>query len=166
MSVSNFPKRDFYDQFKISFHRFRLGKSGRIIPERKSVKREDRFVENLWHRMAIGNLVPVTEFKQLPYDYYCPSVKNLADRVYSVWGVYFASKAAVDRHKRGFGCVTKHKLASQLIPVARPTLDEETENMRCEENEEDDVIPIITIADILANAPFEEVSVVLTEDDE
>ena len=140
MSLSNFPKRDFYDQFKISFHRFRLEKSGKIIPERKPVKTKDRFVENLWHRMAIGNLVPVTEFKQLPYDYYCPSVKNLADRVCSVCGIYFPSKDAVDRHKRGFGCVTKHKLPSQLIPVAQPTLDEETENMGCEENEEDDPI--------------------------
>ena len=149
MSASNFPKRDFYDQFKISFHRFRLEKSGRIILERKSVKTEDRFDENLWHRMAIDNLVPVTEFKQLPYDYYCPSVKNLTDRVCFVCGVYFPSKAAVDRLKRGFGCVTKCKLPSQLNPVARPTLDDETENMGCEENEEDDVMPIITIADIL-----------------
>ena len=166
MSVSNFPKRDFFDQFKISFYRFRLEKCGRIIPERKSVKTEDRFVEKLWHRMAIDNLVPVIEFKQLPYDYYCPSVKNLADRVCSVCGIYFPIKAAVDRHKRGFGCVTKQKLPSQLIPVARPSLDEETENMGCEDNEENDVMPIITIADILANAPFEEVSVVITEDDE
>ena len=28
-------------------------------------------------------------------------------------------------HKRRFGCVTKHKLLSQLIPVARTTLNEE-----------------------------------------
>ena len=55
-------------------------------------------------------------------------------------------------YKRGFGCVTKHKLPSQLIPVARPTLDEEIEDRVCEENEEDYVMPIITFADILANA--------------
>ena len=68
----------------------------------------------------------------------------------------------ITRHqKRGFGFVTKHKLPSQLIPVARPTRDEEIENMTCEENKEDNVIPIITIADILANGPFEEVSVVI-----
>ena len=66
------------------------------------------------------------------------------------------------RHqKRGFGFVIKHKLPSQLIPVARPTHDEEIENMKCEENKEDNVMPIITIADILANGPFEEVSVVI-----
>ena len=57
-----------------------LEKNGRIIPEKKSGKAEDTFVENLWHRMAIDNLVAVTEFKELPYDYYCPSVKNVADR--------------------------------------------------------------------------------------
>ena len=34
--------------------------------------------------------------------------------------------------------------------------------MACEENEEDDVIPIITIADTLINASLEEVSVVIT----
>ena len=99
MFVSNFPKRDFYDQSKISFHHFRLDKGGRIIPERKSAKTKDTFVENLWHRMAIYNLVPVTEFKQLPYDYYCPSVKNLANRVCSVCGAYFPITAAVDRQK-------------------------------------------------------------------
>ena len=69
-------------------------------------------------------------------------------------------------HKRGFGCVTKPKLRSQLIPFARLTLDEEIEYMECDENQEDDVMPLITIADILANAPFEKVSVVITEDDE
>ena len=39
-------------------------------------------------------------------------------------------------------------------------------DMACEENKEDDVIPIITIAGILVIAPFEEVSEVITEDDE
>ena len=71
------------------------------------------------------------------------------------------------RHNKfGSGCVTKHNLPSQLIPVAQPTIDEEIENMACEENEEDDVMPVITIADILSNAQFEEVSKVITEDDE
>ena len=108
----------------------RLEKNGRIIPEKKSVKAEDTFVENLWHRMAIDNLVAVTEFKELPYDYYCPRVKNVADRVCSSRGVYYPSKAVVDRHRRGFGCVTKHKLPNQLIPVARPSLGDEIEDTR------------------------------------
>ena len=60
---------------------------------------------------------------------------------------------------RGFGCMTKHKLPSQLIPVTRPTLVEEIEDMTCEENEEDNVMSIITIANILANAAFDKVSV-------
>ena len=38
--------------------------------------------------------------------------------------------------------------------------------MACEENKEDDVIRIIIIAGILVIAPFEEVSEVITEDDE
>lgn len=46
------------------------------------------------------------------------------------------------------------------------SLDEETENEACEENDEDDVMPTITIADILANAPFEKVSIVIIGDDE
>ena len=45
-------------------------------------------------------------------------------------------------HKRGFGCVTKQKLPSQLIPVVQHTIDEEIEDMTCEENEEDDVMTI------------------------
>ena len=82
--------------------------------------------------MAIDNFVPVTKFKQLPYDYYCQNVKNLDGCVCSICGVYFPSKATVDRHKLGFGCVTKQKLPSQLIPVARPTFNEEIEDMVCE----------------------------------
>ena len=57
-------------------------------------------------------------------------------------------------HKRGLGCVTKHKLPSQLFPVARPTLDEEIEDMTCEEIEEDNVVPIITIANINVPIPM------------
>ena len=45
-------------------------------------------------------------------------------------------------HKRGFRCVTKQKLPSQLIPVVQHTIDEEIEDMTCEENEEDDVMTI------------------------
>ena len=60
--------------------------------------------------------------------------------------------------------MTKHELPSQLISVARPTFDEEIEDKACEENEEDNMIRIITIADVLANAQFKEVSVLITED--
>ena len=126
------------------------------------MKTEDTLVENLWYLVTINNVVPEIEFKHLPYDYYCPSVKNLADHVCSVCGTYFLNKTAVNRHKRGFVCLTKRKLPKQLIPVVRPTLDEEIEDMACKENEEDDVIPIITIADTLINASLEEVSVVIT----
>ena len=60
--------------------------------------------------------------------------------------------------------MTKNKLPGQSIPVARPTLDEEIEDVACDENEKDDVMPIATIANILVNASIEEVSVI-TEDD-
>ena len=58
--------------------------------------------------------------------------------------------------------MTKHKLPNQLIPVARPSLGDEIEDTQCEDD--DDVMPIITIEDILANSPFEEVSVILEDD--
>ena len=48
-------------------------------------------------------------------------------------------------HKCGFGCVTKHELPSQLIPVVQSTLDEEIEDMTCQEIKKDNVMPIITI---------------------
>ena len=48
-------------------------------------------------------------------------------------------------HKCGFGCVTKHKLPSQLIPVVQCTLDEEIEDMTCQEIKKDNVMPIINI---------------------
>ena len=51
-------------------------------------------------------------------------------------------------YKRGFGCVTEHKLPIQLILVVWPTLDEEIEDMACKKNEKDGVMPVITVADI------------------
>ena len=62
--------------------------------------------------------------------------------------------------------MTKQKLPSQLIPVARHTLDEATGDIKYEQDEDKNVMTIITIADFLANTPFEEVSVILTEDHE
>ena len=52
-------------------------------------------------------------------------------------------------HKCGFGCVTKHKLPSQLIPVAQSILDKDIEDMTCQEIEKDNVMPIITIVEPL-----------------
>ena len=52
------------------------------------------------------------------------------------------------------------------FPVARPTFDEEIEDIAWENTEEDDVIPTIIFADILINDPFEVVSIVITEVEE
>ena len=143
----------------------RLEKTGTVVPERNSAKKEDRFVDNVWHRLAIERLVPTTEFDPMPYDYYCPSIKSIDDKVCKGCKIYFSSKAAVDRDHRGFGCVIRHTLQRNLIPVDRPVLEVETvpdEDVR----DADDAIPVISIADILANAPFEEISMMMHEESE
>ena len=65
-------------------------------------------------------------------------------------------------YKRGFGCVTEHKLPIQLILVVWPTLDEEIEDMACKKEWE-------RRCDASHNSrryPFEKVSVEIHEDDE
>ena len=66
------------------------------------------------------------------------------------------------RHRRGFECLIKQNLTRNLIPIAGLTFSEE----RVESNAADDAMPIINIADIMANAPFEELLVLVEDEDE
>ena len=81
--------------------------------------------------------------------------------------------------KENWSCVmTRHYTESSInvlltrnVPLTvKPSFNDITacglKDMACEENEQEYVMPIIIIADILANAPCEKVSVVITKDDE
>lgn len=145
----------------------RIEKTGTVIPDIDSVMKGDRFVDNIWRRLVISPLVPTTKYDVIPYDLYCPSInKNIANQVCKGCGIYYPSKAAVDRHRRGLGCLQKTRvLQSKLIAVARPDVEpevniEETPSI----NEEascnvDDRMPVISLKYILENNPFEEIDV-------
>ena len=51
---------------------------------------------SLFHRIALRRLEPENGYKCMPFDMYCPSVKEqIPKRVCSSCGKYFASQAAV-----------------------------------------------------------------------
>ena len=87
-----------------------------------------------------------------PYDEFCPSVqKVVTNRVCKHCRGYFASPAAVTRHRKG--C-----LPLLGIPVPKPLvlINEEDDDVDARTGEKDvdnDVMPVITIEDIL-NSPF------------
>lgn len=63
------------------------------------------------------NMTVDTPFKETPYDFYCPSVQNqLKDRICSVCSKYFASKKAVQLHKKNHGlqCKIDKRKATRL----------------------------------------------------
>ena len=60
--------------------------------------------------------------------------------------------------------MVRHTLQRNLIPADRPVLEVET--VPDEDVRDADAIPVISIADILANAPFEEISMMMHEESE
>ena len=147
----------------------RIEKTGTVIPDIDSVMKGDRFVDNIWRRLVMSPLVPPTKYDVLPYDFYCPSLnKKIESRVCNGCGIYYPSKAAVDRHRRGLGCLQKKRgLPSKLISVARPDDSNVEPEINIDEtpcNEEascdnDDPMPVITLKYILENNPFIEIDV-------
>ena len=83
---------------------FRPDPGSPTVPPVSQVKTTDLYAD-LWQRIAVTNLVPLTDYKILPYDMYCPSVRSaVKQRVCNLCGIYFPSIAAVKRHKAGDGC--------------------------------------------------------------
>ena len=145
-----------------------IEKTDTVVPDIDSVMKGDRFVDNMWRRLAMSPLVPPTKYDFLPYDFYCPSLnKNIESRVCKGCGIYYPSKAAVDRHRRGKGCLQKRVLPNKLIFVARPNDSDDVEpEMNIDTtpciNEEapydiDDPMPSLKY--ILENNPFVEIDV-------
>ena len=89
--------------------------TGPVIPEVGQVKKSDKFLGNLRQRLAITPLN--TGYKEIPYDLYCAIVK-VNERVCKLCGIYYPSKTAVDRHRRGKGCQVGKAI------IWRPTAEE------------------------------------------
>ena len=92
------------DSFLLAPVQFRQDPGGPTVPPVSQVKTTDRYAD-LWHRIAVNNLVPLNDYETLPLDMYCPSVKSaVKQRVCNLYGIYFPSIAAVKQHKAGKGC--------------------------------------------------------------
>ena len=82
------------------------------------------------------------------YDEFCPSLqKDLSNRVCKHCHNYFTSAASVSRHRKG--CLSLFG-----IPVPKPTVfineeDDDSDAEIGEKDVDDDVMPVITIADFL-----------------
>lgn len=54
---------------------------------------------SLYLRLSLQSQQPMIDFLQIPFDYYCPSIRDqLAKRICRHCGLYFASQSAVKRH--------------------------------------------------------------------
>ena len=141
----------------------RREEGGPSVPGPSDVKATDQFA-GLWQRMAMQKVRAVDG----PYDEYCPSVeKEITNRVCKHCSGYFTSAAAVTRHRKGcpslFG-----------IPVPKPMFINEDDDGRLDDDADavtgarndtnDDVMPVITIEDIL-NSPFIEIDAQYDDDE-
>ena len=77
------------DSFLLAPVHFRQDPEGPTVPPVSQVKTTDRYAD-LWHRIAVNNLVPLNDYETLPLDMYCPSVKSaVKQRVCNIYGIYF-----------------------------------------------------------------------------
>ena len=77
----------------------RLSSVGPIVPCASDIKTYDRFA-NLRNTIALSNLVPGKQTRNLPYDTFCPSVAGtIQRRTCAERGIYNPSIAAKQRHQ-------------------------------------------------------------------
>ena len=138
----------------------RKNEDGPSVPDPSDVKSTDHFA-GLWQRLALSAISPM----DVAYDNFCPSLqKELPKRKCKHCNAYFTSAATVQRHTRGQCCPSLFGM-----PIPRPAVmvldepddvevdddDEDADNS--DDNSDGDVIPVITIEDIL-NSPFIELA--------
>ena len=129
------------------------------------VKANDRFVD-LWKRIGIQQLIPNSGFSQMPYDFYCTSLKaKVKNRVCKQCGIYYPSIAARKGHRED-GCGlevlgNKDSISSYILGI-----DDEEEDISHEEEETSEILiadgdedhaPIINIYELLMNSEFIEI---------
>ena len=72
---------------------------GPALPSISDVKASDRFVD-LWKRIGIHQLISISGFSQMSYNFYCASLRaKLKNRVCKQCGIYYPSIAACKRHR-------------------------------------------------------------------
>ena len=78
---------------------FRISSVGPIVLCASDIKKYDRFA-NLWKTIALSNLVPRKQTRNLPYDTFCPSVAGtIQRRTCAECSIYHHSIAAKERHQ-------------------------------------------------------------------
>ena len=135
---------------------------GPVVPEPKEIKKGDIFAD-LWTTISLQNLIK-EDNQHIPYDKYCPSVyKDLKKRVCKGCNIYHPSMAAVNRHRKGDGCRGEH-------PVDGVEVDDEDDELVLKtmtaENASVAVAPLLSIENIVQNAPFYEAEGAESSDDE
>ena len=143
--------------------------TGPVIPEVGQVKKSDECHGNLWQRLAITPLIPNTGYNEIPYDLYCARVK-VNERVCKLCGIYYPSKTAVDRHRRGKGfqagkTISWRPAAEELIDICDMdkiddageidvTASKNPQTIDVGNDVDTEAIPVISLVEILANSPF------------
>lgn len=80
-----------------------------------NVNTKNKF-SSLLLRLSLKTKPACKNFKQIPYDYFCPSIKsNLSQRICNICGLYHASCKSKDLHIK-----ETHKKSSVPVPKLRP----------------------------------------------
>ena len=123
---------------------------GPIIPERKDAKKSDLFVD-LGTTLAMQKMVPGGGEKTVPFDNYYPSVaKYIEKRTCKGCGIYHASIASANRHKKGHGC---HGTPQEVENEDGDEEDFELPTVTAD-IAENAVAPLLNIEEIIRNSPF------------
>ncbi|CAF1529023.1 unnamed protein product, partial [Didymodactylos carnosus] len=97
--------------------------------------KEGRFV-SLFEQLQLNSIIPVTVYKDMPYDCYLPSVQeNLPKRICEKCNLYFPSAASVTRHKK----LHSAKYIQKQLIIDLKQADEFEESSEEEMDSDDDI---------------------------
>ena len=108
-------------------------------------------------RLMLDTLAPTTDFRQLPFDFSCPTVKSeLHKKVCQSCGIYFSSAKALQVHKRRpprGGCLGPETFYSEDTSVEIDDIEDEDEDYTQWEKmifeDESISVPIISLKEFL-----------------
>ena len=98
--------------------------------------------------IMLNSILPKTKFKVLPFDYYCPSIRDtIKKKICSKCNIYFSTGKALKSHRR-YGCFGSRDELDDDSSDSDSHGESSGEDTEIEENSTDDV-PIMSIRNFL-----------------
>lgn len=102
---------------------------------------------SLLQRLALHSLEPASDFPKVPFDYYCPTVRDqLSKRICKTCSYYVANLAAAARHRKNVHSNQQH--IEDDIPFDEADVEAGVANVPI--LQDDDSLPLTNIFDIMS----------------